>query len=253
MCSNNQYNILAEDYEELNPKAEIYKQQSFFKEIIIKNKIKTCLDCSCGAGWHLKMITEMGVTCFGSDLSVDMLELAKKNLKSNSIPLKIGNFLTLDKLWSNKFDLVICMTTSFPHLKNISEMKRATKSISNCLSPGGILLIDNGFSDSFFDHKPKFIPAREDSNSGFYFFLEYLASKYVRFNILRVSYSMKKISNKFTSFLYYQMRKSTFERVFKKSDFRKVTFFGDFEFSKYSEKLSKRLICLAKKVTRPDV
>jgi len=61
--------LIAEDYELLNRKKDIFKQKAFFKKIVDKYSIKSCLDCACGAGWHLYMLNNMGINCFGSDLS----------------------------------------------------------------------------------------------------------------------------------------------------------------------------------------
>src|SRR3989344_8829697 len=112
------YQNLSVDYDVLQPKEEIFKQEPFFKKLIEKYSIKTCLDCACGTGWHLFMLNKLGLKCAGSDLSDGMLESAGKNLKGLSIALKNENFRTLSKSWKEKFDMIICMTTSFPHNAN---------------------------------------------------------------------------------------------------------------------------------------
>ena len=115
-----------------------------------------------------------------------MLKKADKNLKSLSIALKNENFRTLSKSWKEKFDMIICMTTSFPHNSTDKEAIETLKSMYSCLNKGGIVVIDNGFADSFFKTKPKFIPARIHKDQAFYFFLEYPNPKKVIFNILNV-------------------------------------------------------------------
>ncbi len=39
------YQNLSVDYDALQPKEEIFKQEDFFKKLIEKYSIKTCLDC----------------------------------------------------------------------------------------------------------------------------------------------------------------------------------------------------------------
>jgi len=81
----NHYKFLSKDYEALNPKDVIFKQKNFFKEIIKTFSIKTCLDSACGIGWHLYILDDLGLKCYGSDLSSEMLALARKNTKRKDI------------------------------------------------------------------------------------------------------------------------------------------------------------------------
>jgi glycine/sarcosine N-methyltransferase len=95
-----EYKILSEDYDFLNPKEEIFKQEGFFKKLLEKYHVRTCLDCACGTGWHLFMLDNMAIRCFGSDLSPEMLDRAKQNLAGENIPLKRDDESHLSHSWS---------------------------------------------------------------------------------------------------------------------------------------------------------
>jgi len=241
------YQNLSADYDALQPKEEIFKQEPFFKKLIEKYSIKTCLDCACGTGWHLFMLNKLGLKCAGSDLSDAMLEKARKNLKGLSIPLKKENFRTLSKSWKEKFDMIICMTTSFPHNSNNKEAIATLKSMYDRLNNGGIVVIDNGFADSFLKAKPKFIPARIHKDQAFYFFLEYPNSEKVIFNILNVKKTTTGFNHAFESIEYMALGKKEFENFFSKTDFDNVEYYGDYNFTKYSKETSKRMIVIAQK------
>lgn len=128
------YQDMSVDYEALQPKEEIFKQEPFFKKLIKKYSIKTCLDNACGTGWHLFMLNKLGLKCAGSDLSDGMLRKARKNLRALSICLKNENFRTLSYSWKEKFDMIICMTTSFPHNSTDEEAVQTLQSMSGCLN-----------------------------------------------------------------------------------------------------------------------
>ena len=64
-----EYKILAEIYDILNPKEDIYLQRPFFEELVKKHSVLKILDCACGTGIHLSLFHEMGIECFGSDIS----------------------------------------------------------------------------------------------------------------------------------------------------------------------------------------
>jgi len=241
------YQNLSDDYDALNPKEEIFKQEFFFKRLIERYSIKTCLDCACGTGWHLFMLNKLGLRCSGSDLSDGMLEKARRNLKGLSIALKHENFRTLSKSWNEKFDMIICMTTSFPHNSNEKEAIQTLKSMYDRLNYRGIVIIDNGFTDSFFKAKPKLIPARIHKDQAFYFFLEYPDSEKVTFNILNIKKTPAGFDHSFESMDYMALGKTEFESFFSNTDFENIEYYGDHDFTKYSKESSKRLIVIAQK------
>jgi glycine/sarcosine N-methyltransferase len=241
------YKILAKDYDYINPKEEIFKQKDFFKKIINKYSVKTCLDCACGTGWHLFMLDRLGIKCFGSDLSPEMLTSARKNLKGKNIPLQKEDFRNLSRSWKQKFDMLICLTTSLPHMLTDKDVIQALDSMHERLNQGGILVISNGITDSLLDEKPKFIPARIFKNQAFYFFFEYPSEKQVIFNILQVKKTKNSFTHTYAVMHYNAMRKSVLERCFDKTKFRKVNYYGNHDFTKYSVKNGKRLVVVAER------
>jgi ubiquinone/menaquinone biosynthesis C-methylase UbiE len=133
----NEYRKLAKDYDFLHPKEEIFKQKAFFQKLIKECSVKTCLDCACGTGWHLLMLNGLGLKCFGSDLSPEMLALAKKNLRGKKIRLKRQDFRKLANSWKENFDMVICMSTSFPHMLTDKDAVAALNSMYKRLNDEG--------------------------------------------------------------------------------------------------------------------
>lgn len=241
------YKSLAKNYDLLQPKDEVLKQILFFEEIIRKYRIKTCLDCACGTGWHLFMLNELGLKCYGSDISNEMLNIAKDNLEGKNIILKKGDFKSLDKIWEIKFDMIICMSTSFPHMLSDLDAITTLESMYYQLKDNGILIIDNGISDKLINNKPKFIPARILKNTAFYFFLEYPSKNKIIFNVLQVNKTKKSFEHKNYSIIYNAINKYIFDNYFHKTDFKKINYFGEFKFSGYSVRNSDRLIVLAQK------
>lgn len=241
-----EYKVLADIYDILNPKEEILGQKEFFDGLIKEHAIARVLDCACGTGLHLSMFHDMGLTCFGSDLSPEMLAMAKLNLEGKYIPLKIADFRSLGEKWGDSFDMVTCLTTSLPHMLTDDDVVKALMSMYERVSDGGILVISNGITDSLLDSKPKFIPARVNQNDAFYFICEYEGEKTLTFNILYVKKGEESMEHVFTSITYNAMRKSTLERCFAKTPFKKIEYFGDYDNSEYTQSSSK-LIVVAQK------
>jgi glycine/sarcosine N-methyltransferase len=241
------YKILAKDYDYINPKEEIFRQRDFFRELIKKYSIKSCLDCACGTGWHLFMLNKLGVKCAGSDLSPEMLAAARRNLKGKNIPLRVEDYRHLARTWKQKFGMVICMTTSLPHMLTDRNVVNALTSMYERLRNGGILVISNGIADSLLDRKPKLIPARISEDQAFYFFLEYPGENQVVFNILHVKKTKNSFSHTYAVMHYNAMRKSVIQKCISRTEFRKVHYYGDYDFAKYSVRTGERLVVVAVK------
>jgi len=220
-----EYKILADVYDILNPKEEIFAQKSFFEKLVGDYSVSRVLDCACGTGWHLSMFHDMGLTSFGSDISPEMLAMAKKNLEGKYIPLKVEDFRTLDHSWGDTFDMIGCLTTSLPHMKTDEDVVRALSSIYDRLSDNGILVITNGITDV----------------------VEYPNEKEFTFHILYVKKTEDSMEHTFTSVTYNAMRKAVLERCFGQTLFRNVFYYGDYDFSPYSKQLSTKLIVVAQK------
>jgi glycine/sarcosine N-methyltransferase len=243
----NDYETLSKNYEALNPKEEIFKQKSFFEEIVKTYSIESCLDCACGAGWHLAMLNRLGVSCFGSDLSGDMLSMASENLKELGIPLKKEDYRHLSQTWDRKFDMVICMSTSLNHMLSDDDYMAALDSMYRQLNNNGILIIDNGISDSLINGKPRLIPARLHRDQAFYFFLEYPDEQRIIFNILNVRHTGETFEHDFDSTTLRALKQEHLDLYLINAGFRDIRYYGDIEFTEYSREKSNRLIVVAKK------
>lgn len=241
-----EYKILSEVYDILNPKEEIFDQKPFFEALIKQYSVARVLDCACGTGWHLSMFHDMGIASFGSDISPDMLARAKTNLEGKYIPLKQEDFRTLENSWGDRFDMIACLTTSLPHMLTDEDIVVAINSMYERLNDGGVLVVSNGITDALLDAKPKFIPAKVNANDAFFFICEYDGTKTMTFNILYVE-KTEFIDHRFTSITYNAMRRSTLERAFAQTKFRSIYFYGDWDMSEYSAESSSKLILVAEK------
>jgi len=241
------YQNLAPDYDLLQPKEEIFRQKPFFQKLIKDHDLHSCLDCACGTGWHLYLLHQLGLHCAGSDQSAAMLQQARHNLQDLSIPLKNADFRKLSESWSQQFDLLICMTTSFLHNRSLAQAIQTLRSMHICLKKAGILVIDNGVADTFFKARPKFLPGRIGTEQAFYFFLEYPDPRTAIFNILKVKKTATGFEHDFQTMSYLTMGQKEVEQCFAQVNFSSVRYYGQFDFSPYEPASSPRLIVIARK------
>ena len=122
---------------------------ALFKLLVQKYDIQRVLDCACGPGFESLMFHTMGCDVTGSDLSPAMLDLAREHfLEANvDIPLHQADYRELPDHFSEPFDAVICWSGAIFHMPNDDEALRAFQSMYEVLSPGGVLVLDQGITD----------------------------------------------------------------------------------------------------------
>lgn len=118
-----------------------YKKETEAIVKLIKNKKRTSgkklLEVACGTGNYTVFLAQYFDTT-GSDVSPDMIRLAKKKTKdADFIIADMQNFST-----KTKFEIIACLASSIGYLKNYSELKKTISNFARHISPGGLLVIE---------------------------------------------------------------------------------------------------------------
>lgn len=103
-----------------------------------KPDTKTLLDLGCGVGRHLRELNNLGYNVTGIDKSVKMIDEAKIN-----VPL--GLFYNKDYRdfdLKQKYDVIICMWSTFNYLSDKNDIINYFKTISKHLKKNGIFIVD---------------------------------------------------------------------------------------------------------------
>lgn len=167
------------------------RQMEQLVPLLRKHKIRSVLDCACGTGLQLIGLAESGFDVVGSDLSENMLAVARRNLEKEGIgdvQLIQADFREINKKIDRKFDAVICMGNSIPHLFGDDEVLKALRSIYDCLKDDGIAVIEMRNYDRMLKDKPRFLPLRiHEEKDGqivsVLYVLDYLQDR-IRFNVV---------------------------------------------------------------------
>jgi cyclopropane fatty-acyl-phospholipid synthase-like methyltransferase len=142
------YDLFAEYYPELeeNPK-EDNKKNVFLNSIFKKYKVKTVFDVSCGTGLQTIYLTKKGYTVKASDLSKEMLKIARKRAKKENLKISFRQANMIDvKL--GKADAVISIFNAIGHLSE-KQFELMIKNVSNNLNNNGLFIFDIFNLDSF--------------------------------------------------------------------------------------------------------
>ena len=104
------------------------------------------LDSACGTGMHAIALARFGHRVSAADLFPQMVAVSRQNAAKAGVSVRFesAGFGQLAAAFSTeKFDLVLCMGNSLPHLLSAGELDTALRDFSACLRPGGMLLIQN--------------------------------------------------------------------------------------------------------------
>lgn len=240
------YEKFAYDYDEFGSIDEyLGDEKTFFNKIFSDNGVKSVLDCACGTGQHLLMLAQSGYNVRGSDYSKSMLEVARKNLieRGYNIPLNQCDFRFLEHEFNMKFDAIVCLTTSLPHLHSDEDLLAALHSMKNRLNKNGLLVLTQGTT-----HFTLSLPSievvvnRPDFSR---IFVKEHDDRFQTIHVLDLFHSAERIESNQYDIVYRILFDEDYKRLLKQAGFTDVRIYGDYNMNDYN-KDSWRLIVVAK-------
>ncbi|HEY9230344.1 MAG TPA: class I SAM-dependent methyltransferase, partial [Gemmatimonadaceae bacterium] len=105
------------------------------------------LDVPCGQGRHAHLLAEAGFDVDGLDYSADLLARAKRRGTGSRLRYTRGDMRKLPKRWTERFDGVVNLFTSFGFFADPTDDARVIREFARVLSPGGVLIWHGGNRD----------------------------------------------------------------------------------------------------------
>jgi len=101
------------------------------------------LDLGCGTGRHLLHFARRGFDVTGVDLSLHMIDVARRKLEAEGLAAKFvtGNFCDLSDLESGSFDYAISMFSTLGMVRRRRNRVRAVAEAARVLRPGGTFVV----------------------------------------------------------------------------------------------------------------
>jgi len=168
------YSKMAEFYDYLEFSKNDFDTNNFLDKFFKQNNVNSILDITCGTGAQAIFLAEKGYNVVASDLSNEMISVAKK--KYPKLDFKQGDIKTARY---GKFDAVISIFNAIGHLSK-KDFIKALKNISENLNDKGYYIFDifnlDFMKQSFI--KNEFIDAVKEING----------KKFVRFNKNKFDY-----------------------------------------------------------------
>lgn len=191
------YQSLSADYDKFNN----WNSRLAYEMPFIEKQVSTLqrflgqplkiIDSACGTGVHAVALAQRGHRVSAADLVPEMVEQALHNAQAAhvDINIKTAGFGQLESAFGSKrFDLVLCLGNSLPHLLSTSALSKALYDFAAVLHSGGMLLIQNRNFDSVMANKDRWMepqPFKEgDEEWLFQRFYDFEPDGLIRFNII---------------------------------------------------------------------
>lgn len=118
------------------------------------------LDCACGIGTQAIGLAALGYRVTASDISDGELAEAKKRAAANNVQLALyhADFCALSEVFSQSFDVIICMDNALPHMLSSGALASAVSSIADRVVPGGLFVASIRDYDALLAEKPPYSP-----------------------------------------------------------------------------------------------
>ena len=105
------------------------------------------LDVPCGQGRHAHPLAEAGFRVDGLDYSKHLVDAAKARGTGPSLRYRRGDMRALPGAWTNRFDAVLNLFTSFGFFTDARDDARTIAEFARVLKPGGVLVWHGGSRD----------------------------------------------------------------------------------------------------------
>lgn len=221
----------------------------FFTDLFARNDVCSVLDCACGAGYELLIFDHLGCCAIGSDISDEMLELARENLaESNAtIPLHKVDYRELPQYFDERFDAVVCWSASIIHVTDDDDALRAFQSMYDVLADGGILVLDQGITGKRFNEMDRFQLSRDTPEATRIYVADVVGERDVQYSILDVVREGDGSQLHVWTTDGHILLRDDQERLLTEAGFTSVEFYGTYDFQQYDKGESDRLIAVARK------
>jgi len=141
-------------YQDKDYASEASFVSGLINEHCLKGVSTRVLDLACGTGRHAVELAQKGYQVEGSDLSPQMVDMAKKAAKRAGlkIPFYTESFQSANKI-KKKYDVVLSMFAAINYLTTCADILLSLANIRGLLDDGGIFIFDflngNAMIDDF--------------------------------------------------------------------------------------------------------
>ena len=214
----------------------------------------TILDAACGTGHHTIALSKAGFNCTGVDSSKPMIAIARENARQEGLELVFNQarFGELSQVFGeNRFDGLVCLGNSLPHLLDELSLAEALKDFAAVLKPGGKVVLQNRNFDLVLAERARWMPPQTSRDGDeiwiFARFYDFDPDGRLTFHIqILHSKGEGAFDQEVISTRLWPMKKIVLEEIVKEAGFSNLRFFGNLQGDDFDAGSSGNLVVTAK-------
>ncbi len=183
------YDEIAGDYDAMTGSGgRSLRAEEFLKTLRRRFPINSALDVACGTGLYIILLAKLGIRSVGADVSAAMLDQARKNAQENGVRVDwvCSPMQDLAAKVQGRFDAVVCMGNSIPHLLTDGELDATIEGFVRMLNPGGIIVLQLLNYDRILCRRERIVGINRHANKEYVRFYDFQGDQ-VQFNILEIT------------------------------------------------------------------
>jgi SAM-dependent methyltransferase len=146
------YRIIAEHYDALYGPDRPRFASEFLDDVFQRHEsVDSVLDMGCGTFSIGRELLDRGYAVVGCDLSSEMLEAARENLRQGGKEAELHHVNMKELNLSRRFDAIICLDTAFNYIYADEDWRLTLQRFRNHLRHDGVLVLDTANFEKWID------------------------------------------------------------------------------------------------------
>ena len=195
------YDEIADDYDVMTGSGERSSiAAEFLSELVARFPIKSALDVACGTGLYTIGLAKMGIRATGTDVSTAMLDQARRHAQQAAVRADwaCAPMQELAAKLSQRFDAVLCMGNSIPHLLTDADLDASIAGFTHMLSPGGIIVLQLLNYARIMSRRERIVGINRQADQEYVRFYDFLPGL-LQFNILEINWGGREVEHRLHS------------------------------------------------------
>ncbi len=246
------YDRLAESFDVMTDwKSRLAFEMPFIERTLAQSNARSVLDCACGTGEHAIALAQRGYRVAASDISAAMIARARENAarESVTIPFAVAGFQELRTTLRERFDAVLCLGNSLPHVLTDDAARDSLANMRDCLREGGVLILHNLNYDKRWKEKPRWFAVNSGELQGHetlvWRFADY-GDELITFNIALFTKNAEGVwLVDVQSTPQHPYQKSEIDALLQRAGFRNLQFYGSLKGEEFDAARSGDLVVVA--------
>ena len=219
-----------------------YSEAELFIDALVKHVSvpsgSKVLDLACGKGRHSVQLNKHGFDVIGIDLAEESIAEAQLNERER-LEFYVHDMRSL--YWSDYFDLVVNLFTSFGYFHNADDDQRTITSVADSLKPNGLFVIDFMNAVKVINN---LVSYEEKTIEG----VQFVINRKIENGVIEkhIQITDKEIKLEFTEEVD-ALKLEDFKMYIERAGLELLEVFGNYKLGAFDETSSDRLILIAKK------